>query len=70
MKTFLNIVQLVISVLLIGLVLIQKGKGTGQLIGGQGKLYRTLRGAEKKIFWITAILGLLFIVLGILNLSL
>lgn len=69
MNRVLNIAQLVVSTLLMVLILFQKGKGTGQLVGNQGRFYRTLRGAEKKIFWGTAILGFAFIVLGVLNLT-
>ena len=70
MKNIIAIIQLIISVVLVGLILIQKGKGTGQLVGSEGQFYRTLRGAEKNIFWGTAILGGLFIILGIINLTL
>lgn len=69
-QQLLSIAQLVVSPFLIGLILLQKGKGSGQLIGETGRFYRSLRGAEKKVFWATAFLGFLFIGLGVLNLVL
>ena len=63
-------IQIVIASLLTALILIQKGKGSGQVIGSEGRFYRTLRGAEKKVFWGTALLAFLFIGLSILDLLL
>jgi len=70
MKTFLPIIQIVISVILIVAVLIQqRGTALGSAFGGEsGGFYATRRGAQEKIFWITITLGALFIVLAILNL--
>ncbi len=70
LQQIISIAQLIVSLLLVGVILIQKGKGSGQLIGGGGRFYRTLRGAEKKVFWATAFLGFLFLGLGVLNLAL
>jgi len=65
MKLILAIAQIVISVLLVLSILLQKG---GQLLGRETPIYRTLRGAEKKIFWASVVFGFIFVVLGILNL--
>lgn len=70
MNQTLAISQIIVSVLLAGLILFQKGNASGRLFGGKDRFYRTLRGAEKKIFWATAILGVLFTALSILNLVL
>ncbi len=66
MKQILNISQIVVSVLLIVSILLQKG--TSQFFGSETGFYRTLRGAEKTLFWFTAGLTIVFITLGILNL--
>ena len=67
MKQFLLPIQAIVSVLLIVLVLLQQKSG---LLKSQGKFYRTMRGLEKKIFWLTILLGACFIILALLNLVL
>jgi len=67
MKENLAILQIIVSILLIATVLLQQ-KGT--LFKTEGRLYRTLRGVEKKIFWATLFLGACFITLALLNLAL
>jgi len=68
MKQILAIAQIVVSILLMLTVLIQQEKGG--IYKGEGGFYRTLRGVEKKIFWITLFFGSLFIILALLNLVL
>jgi preprotein translocase subunit SecG len=66
MHTALNIVQIVISVLLILVILFQvKGGGLGGIFGQAESVYRTKRGVEKWLFWATIILSALFIILAI-----
>lgn len=65
-KQIMPIVQILVSISLIVLILIQQ-KGGGLFDKNTGA-YRTLRGAEKKIFWITAFAILVFIALGLINL--
>lgn len=61
--------QVAISVLLIIFILLQqRGTALGSAFGGGGEFYGTLRGIQKKIFWATAVLGALFIVFSIFNL--
>jgi preprotein translocase subunit SecG len=69
MKEYLTIAQIVVSFLLIILILLQqRGTALGSLFGGGSSFYSTRRGFEKKMFWLTCILGALFLVLAILNL--
>jgi len=72
MNNILLIAQLVVSVILIVLILLQqRGTALGSAFGGQGGgFYGTLRGVQKKIFWATAVMGTVFIVLAIANLIL
>lgn len=62
------IAQIILSVILIGLILIQ-GKGTGLsgVFGGEGNVFRTKRGAERIIFFITIVVTVLFFGVAILN---
>lgn len=61
MKTTLTIIQIVVSFLLIGAILLQqRGTGLSATFGGEGNVYRTKRGIEKIIFAATIILAVLF----------
>lgn len=67
----LPLFQIIVSVLLVVLILLQqRGTALGSAFGGGGEFYGTLRGIQKKIFWLTCILGGLFILLALLNLLL
>jgi len=63
----LAITQIIIGILLIVLVLLQqRGGGMGVLGGISSQFYGTRRGLEKTIFVFTVILGGLFIALSII----
>ncbi|MBA7614314.1 hypothetical protein ES703_21578 [subsurface metagenome] len=69
MVDFLLIAQLLVSVVLIVLILLQqRGTALGSAFGQEGGFYGTLRGVQKKIFWLTVIFGVLFVGLAIANL--
>lgn len=57
----LKITQVVLAVLLTVSILLQaRGSGIGAAFGGGGNVYRTKRGAEKKLFQITILIAILF----------
>jgi len=61
MQTTLTITQAVLGVLLIIAILLQaKGTGLGAAFGGEGHVYHSRRGAEKKLHQITIVLAILF----------
>jgi protein translocase SecG subunit len=68
MQAILPILQIVISIAVIVLILLQqRGTALGSAFGGgEGSFYATRRGIEKKIFWATVVCGSLFIILAIL----
>jgi preprotein translocase subunit SecG len=69
MKEILLIAQILVSVILIILILLQqRGSSLGTAFGGAGEFYAARRGMEKKIFWATVIFGTAFIILALLNL--
>ena len=71
MKNLLPIAQIIVALLLIVLILLQqRGQALGSAFGGEGGFYGTMRGVQKKIFWATVGLGILFIALALLNLIL
>ncbi|PIR58332.1 MAG: preprotein translocase subunit SecG [Parcubacteria group bacterium CG10_big_fil_rev_8_21_14_0_10_35_15] len=68
-KPYLSVIQIVVSLILIGLILIQPrgdalGSAFGQSFAGVGKL----RGASKIVFYFTITLGVIFILLALINL--
>jgi len=70
--SLLNIAQLVVSVLVIVLILLQEREsGVSGLFGGsEGGFYQTRRGLEKTIFIATLVLVAAFAILSLLNLTL
>ena len=67
----LEIAQIVVSLILIGLVLLQeRSAGAGGLFGGggAGSSYQTRRGLEKGIYWATISIAFVFAALSVINL--
>lgn len=70
MNDFLLISQIIVSISLMILILLQqRGSSLGSAFGGAGEFYSARRGAEKKIFWATVVLGTVFITLALLNIT-
>lgn len=62
MRPFLTIFQVVISILLIITVLVQeKGVGLSASFGGGGEFYRSKRGIDRLLFIVTIVFSVLFI---------
>ena len=58
----LSIIQLVSAVLLIISILLQnRGTGLGAAFGGEGNVYRTKRGVESLLFKATIVLAVIFL---------
>lgn len=69
MQQYLPLAQIIVSVLLVVLILLQqRGTALGSAFGQEGGYYATRRGIQKKILWLTIVCGVLFILLAILNL--
>lgn len=70
MDFILNIIQIVISILLvIAILLQQRGGGLSSVFGGEGGMsFPTRRGIEKYLFWGTVTLAALFLLIAFLNL--
>ncbi len=68
MKTALYIIQIIVSVSLITLILLQsKGAGIGSAFGGEASFYRSKRGIEKLFVYLTVIFALLFFLISIIQ---
>lgn len=62
MKQILEYITLVSAVLLIVVILLQnQGSGLGAAWGGEGNSYRSKRGAERTLFYLTIVLATAFI---------
>lgn len=71
MPSILTIIQIIVTAFLIVFILLQqRGTALGSAFGGGGEFYSARRGLQKKIYLVTIILGITFIVLSILNLYL
>lgn len=64
----LSIIQLIAAILLIISILLQnRGTGLGAAFGGEGNVYRTKRGFESFLFKATIGLAVIFLVVSLLN---
>ena len=64
----LNIIQIIVSVILIAVILLQnRGTGLGAAFGGEGTIYRTKRGLEKSLHIATIVLVIIFLATSVLN---
>lgn len=64
-KQIMLIIQIVISVLFMGAILLQaKGTGLGRTWGGAGEFYSSRRGVEKILFKATIVLAVLFLAIS------
>jgi len=68
MNTILFYSQIAVSIILIVLIVIQqRGAALGAGFGGGGEIYSTKRGAQKKLHYATIAFATIFLVLGVLN---
>lgn len=51
----------------LGILLQARGTGLGAAFGGEGNVYRTKRGIEKRLFQATIILAVLFLGISLAN---
>lgn len=60
-NTILIVAQLVLAVILTGSILLQaRGTGLSTAFGGEGNVYRTKRGVEKKLFQLSIVSAIFF----------
>ena len=68
MQTYLNVAQIILSIALILVILIQvRGGGLGGIFGQADTVYRTRRGVEKTLFQLTIALVVLFIIIALIT---
>jgi len=65
---YINLIQIIISVALIAIILLQaKGSGLGGIFGGDTSIYKTRRGVEKTLYQATIGLAIAFFAVSILS---
>ena len=70
MQVALSVVQIVLSVALVMVIMLQvKGGGLGGIFGQADTVFRTRRGLEKRLFQATVALAVLFIAIAIVTLK-
>lgn len=68
MTLYLNIVQIIASIALITLSVLQaRSSSLGRMFGGDSSIYRTRRGVEKTMFNLTLILAVVFFVTSLIS---
>jgi len=69
-ENYLNIAQILVSVVLIVVILLQaKGSGFGAGLGGTTSSFRTRRGLEKTLFQATIVLTAVFLAMSAWSVS-
>lgn len=70
MQTYFNVAQIIVSLVLIGVLLLQvRGGGLGGIFGQPDSTFRTRRGVEKTLFQFTIALVVLFVALSVVSLK-
>lgn len=68
MKEFILVVNIVVSIAIVALILLQgKGAGLGSAWGGGGEMFQTRRGLEKVTLRLTIVLIFVFFVLSLIS---
>lgn len=70
MDAYLNVVQIIISLVLIAVLLLQaRGSGFSATFNSDSSIYRTRRGVERTLFNVTIILAVVFVVVSIISVA-
>ena len=68
MRVYLNIAQILVSIALIVLVILQaRTSGLGSVFGGDTSVYRTRRGVERTLFNMTVLFSVLFLLISLIS---
>ena len=67
MGDVMNLIQLLISILLVVVILAQVNEGGGGLFGSASSTIRTRRGLEKTLYQFTIFLAVAFVIVSIIS---
>ena len=61
-----KIIQIILAVVLVVAILLQqRGSGLGMAFGGEGNVYRSRRGIESTLHWATIVIAALFAIISL-----
>ncbi|MFH1547452.1 MAG: preprotein translocase subunit SecG [bacterium] len=67
-KKVITVAQVVVAILVVISILLQnRGEGMGTFLGGGGEVFRSRRGFEKVLYYLTIVLSVLLVALSIAN---
>jgi len=70
MRPIISLFQIILSIVLVVVIIIQqKGSGLGTSFGGDMSFYRTKRGAEKLLFYATIVIATVLILSSLVGLA-
>ena len=70
-KTIVTVAQIIVAIGIVVSVLLQnRGEGLGTFFGGGGEIFRTRRGVENLLYYVTIGLVILLVSLSLLNTTL
>lgn len=68
MQPFLNVAQILVSITLMVLILMQtKGAGLSGVFGSDTSVYKTRRGVERTLFNLTIVFAVLFFLISLIS---
>ena len=68
MGPYLNIVQIIISLILVAVILLQsKGSSFSGAFSGDSSVFSSRRGLEKTLFQVTLVLAVVFVLVSIIS---
>lgn len=68
MKNIILVINIIVSIAIVALILLQgKGAGLGSAWGGGGEMFQTRRGIEKVTLRLTVILIVVFFILSLIS---
>ncbi len=67
-KQIITVTQTIVAILIVISILLQnRGEGLGGIFGGGGEIFRTRRGLENLLYYVSIGLAVLLIILSIVN---
>jgi len=70
-RNLITAAQILVSVFIIISILLQnRGEGLGSFLGGGGEVFRSRRGLENSLYYLTITLAVILIILSIVNTTL
>ncbi len=67
-KTIITVAQIIVAIGVVVSILLQnRGEGLGTFFGGGGEIFRTRRGFENVLYYVTVGLSVVLVILSLVN---